>query len=470
MEPPDRLESTGEEVGVRKRIVWLTVAVASVAIGLFVIPLALVAERFYMNTEVSELERQASSVVSDVSGDVQRGRAPSPAWINDEIDAAVYDDRGVKIAGDGPGLGGDTVLAAIRKGEVEHSDENLKELVVAIPIFHDGDVKAVVRSTRSGEQVIENLAYRYAQIALLAILAVLVTWLLAWRQAAKLGGSVEDLSRRALRLGDGDFTTEDRVTGIPEIDEVRSALNATATRLDALLARERAFSAEASHQLRTPLTGLQLRLEAALRSGRTDHTPAILASLAEVDRLERTITDLLALARGTRQKGILDLNGLLSEVDQVWGPRLGSQQRALRIRVEDDLPPVEASTAAIRQVLTVLMGNAVEHGRGTVTVSVRDIEDAVAIDVADEGSVSEGAGQDLFDRREPDAEGHGIGLALARRLVEAEGGRLQLRSPDPTTLTIFLPVTAPPVVDPGPSTPERGVQSVLQLPSGWTRP
>lgn len=457
----------------RRRIVLLTVVAAAVAIGLFVIPLLLVAERYYLQDEFTELERQASSVVADVTGSIQRDRVPPPSWIKDDIVAAIYDKRGAKLVGDGPALADDTVRKALREGDVDQSEGDLAELVVAVPIFHNGDVEAVVRASRSGSQVVNQLALRYAQIALLAVVAVLVTWLLARRQAAKLGGSVEDLSERALRLGDGDFTTEDRVTGIPEIDEVRSALNATATRLDALLARERAFSAEASHQLRTPLTGLQLRLEAALRSGRSDHTPAILASLAEVDRLERTITDLLALARGTRQKGILDLDGLLGEVDQVWGPRLGSQERALHIHVEDELPPVEASTAAIRQVLTVLLGNAVEHGTGTVTVGVRDIEDAVAIDVADEGSVDNGAeaggGQDLFDRREPDAEGHGIGLALARRLVEAEGGRLQLRSADPTTLTIFLPITMPAPVE-APVTPERGVQGVLPLPSGWSRP
>lgn len=453
----------------RKRIVLLTVAAAVVAIGLFALPLALIAERFYIQAEVADLERQANSVAADVTGAIQHDKVPPPSWINDNIVAAIYDKRGPKLVGDGPAMADSVVRRAIDDGDVKNSDDDLRELVVAVPIFHVGEVEAVVRATRSGNEVIENLAFRYAQMALLAVVAVLATWLLARRQAAKLGGHVEDLAQSALRLGDGDFSRESRITGIDEIDEVRSALNATASRLDSLLARERAFSAEASHQLRTPLTGLQLRLEAALRSGRTDHTPAIMASLAEVDRLERTIADLLALARGTRQKGTLDLGVLLTEVNQVWGPRLGSQQRALRIEVEDDPPVVEASTAAIRQVLTVLLGNATEHGRGIVTVAVRDIEEAVAIDVADEGSVTEGIGQDLFDRREPDAEGHGIGLALARRLVEAEGGRLQLRSASPTTLTVFLPAGVRHVAEPEPPiTPDRGLQVTAPLTGNWT--
>ena len=82
----------------RRRIVWLTVAAAAVAIGLFLIPLALIAEKFYMNEEAFDLERQANSVVSDVSADIQRGRAPNPAWITDKVNAAVYNERGAKIA------------------------------------------------------------------------------------------------------------------------------------------------------------------------------------------------------------------------------------------------------------------------------------------------------------------------------------------------------------------------------------
>ncbi|MEJ3652920.1 HAMP domain-containing sensor histidine kinase [Actinomycetes bacterium KLBMP 9759] len=423
----------------RRRIVLMTVLVSTVAICLFALPFAAVWQRFYTQIELAELERDAHSVAADALDDLRDGEVPNPHWLEDDITAAIYSPNGQKLVGEGPQTADGPVRKAMRSDEIE-PDKIQDGLVVAVPIYrnHDEQLLGVVRAWTPSTTANARIAERYLQMIGLAAVALLATWLLARYQARRLSVHVEDLSKAALRLGDGDFTVEERVVGIPEIDQVRASLNATASRLDALLARERAFSAEASHQLRTPLTGLQLRLEAALRAPGHDHTHAIRASLAEVDRLERTIADLLALARGNRQKGVLDLAGLLTEVHQVWGPRLGSQRRALRFAVEDNLPVVEASTAAIRQVLTVLLGNATEHGEGTVTVAVRDIEEAVAIDVADQGSVAQTEGADLFERREPDADGHGIGLALARRLVEAEGGRLQLSSPSPTTLTVFL--------------------------------
>ncbi|WP_300016094.1 HAMP domain-containing sensor histidine kinase [Pseudonocardia sp.] len=427
----------------RNRIVLLTVALSMVAISLFALPLAVVAQRFYTRIEFAELERSAHLVVDHISDQVRDGEVPYPDWIQDDVTAALYDPAGPKLTGDGPLLADHAVREAVEEGYVDTSDSP-DELIVAIPISEDGEIVGVVRASTPRGEATARIVERWMQMLALAVVVLVVTLLVARRQAARLARPVEELARAALRLGEGDFTTEERVVGIVEIDEVRSALNATAGRLDALIARERAFSAEASHQLRTPLTGLQLRLEAALRNPRADHTAAIQASLAEVDRLERTITDLLALARGSRQRGALDLPALLHEVEQVWGPRLGSRGRALRFTVDPDLPVVEASTAAIRQVLTVLLGNAVEHGTGAVTVGVHDIDEAVRVDVTDEGRVPTGKGFDLFDRREPDSDGHGIGLALARRLVEAEGGRLQLTCSAPTTLTAFLPTGARP--------------------------
>lgn len=431
----------------RKRIVLLTVAASSVAILLFVLPLAIVAQRFYTRIEYADLESRAHTVVDRISDDVRDHHVPGVRQLNlgdEDTGAALYGPDGNRLVGDGPPKGESLVTDTIDSGEVHEGDVD-GDLVVTVPIIDDGNAVAVVRAATPSGDAASRIATRWVEMFGLAVVALIATWALARYQSRRLAEPVEDLARAAERLGDGDFSIEERTVGIPEVDEVRSALNATAARLDALIARERAFSAEASHQLRTPLTGLQLRLEAALRTPGSDHSAAIRASLAEVDRLERTIADLLALARGTRQRGLLDLPALLTEVSQVWGPRLGGQERALHFAVEPGLPPMEASTAAIRQVFTVLLSNAVEHGAGAVTVGVRDIDDAVAIDVSDEGSLP--VGPDLFERREPDAEGHGIGLALARRLVEAEGGRLQLTRSDPTRLTVFLPVGTPGTVD-----------------------
>ena len=87
----------------------------------------------------------------------------------------------------------------------------------------------------------------------------------------------------------------------------------------------------------------------------------------------------------------------------------------------------------------MLIDNADRHGAGTVTVAVRALDDAVAIDVADEGPPLHIDHAVLFQRRAAQAAGHGIGLALARRLAESQGGRLRLATPDPPTFTVLLP-------------------------------
>jgi signal transduction histidine kinase len=211
-----------------------------------------------------------------------------------------------------------------------------------------------------------------------------------------------------------------------------------------MLARERSFSADASHQLRTPLTGLRLRLEAALDRPGQDLRQAITDGIAAADRLEQTIEELLALARDTRSSNTapLDLPALLEEIEAGWHDRLAAQDRKLHVAVDPHAPVSLASTAAVRQVLTVLLDNAATHGSGTVSVAVRNAVDALAIDVSDEGAGITAPEPELFTRRSRLAEGHGIGLALARSLAEAEGGRLRLTRPAPPTFTLLVPAQA----------------------------
>jgi signal transduction histidine kinase len=425
---------------VRTRIVSLAVLAAVLAIGLFGGVLAVVVVKKAMSDERNTLLRTADAAAAAVTADVLRGNMPTDLPDpKGETRLAVYVDRGLRILGTGP-QGGDAQVDRALHGEGSTGDL-AGDLVVAVPVTHDSDVIGAVRAASPRSAVYRQVARDWLVMLGLAGLAIGMVWLVARRQARRLAGPLEELSDAARRLGDGDFSVRTEPVDIPEIDAVGTALNSTAGRLDDMLARERAFSADASHQLRTPLTGLRLRLEAALDRPEQDLRHAIMAGIDAADRLEQTIEELLALARDTRSShsAPLDLPGLLDEIERGWHDRLAAQDRALRVAVDPQAPVSLASTAAVRQVLTVLLDNAAIHGSGTVSVAVRNAADALAIDVSDEGTGITAPEPELFTRRSRLADGHGIGLALARSLAEAEGGRLRLTRPAPPTFTLLVP-------------------------------
>ncbi|MCD0453003.1 HAMP domain-containing histidine kinase [Actinocorallia sp. API 0066] len=422
----------------RRRIVSLSVMASVLAISLFGLPLAAGVARYYMADERGDLERVATQATLAVSADLLSGRdVGTLPRVDSEVSLGLYDGTGRKIKGVGPERNDDAVRGAL-EGEVESEDDGFT-MAVAIPVVSEaGVVIAVVRAQMSQWEAYGQIALTWLFMLGIAAAAVGLTWLLARAQARRLALPIEDLAVTATRLGEGDFSVRTRRSGIPEVDAAGACLDATAARIDGLIARERAFSADASHQLRTPLTGLKLRLEAALEDPAHDPGQTLTQAIATVDRLEDTIADLLALARGTpRQGDPLDVPALADEIERTWHRDLAA--RPLRVTVEPDLPPSTASAAAVRQILTVLLDNAARHGSGTVTVTIRDASGALALDVADEGAIN--ADESLFDRA-PTREGHGIGLPMARTLAEAESGRLTLTSHSPTTFTLLLPGTA----------------------------
>lgn len=421
----------------RRRIIGLAVLAAILATSLFGVPLALGAANFYLNDERGELEHLADTAAIAISPDLVQGQLTDLPPAEPETQLAVYDPTGARMLGTGPDAPDSLVSAALTGSTARGSTG--ANLVVAVPVVDDGNVIAVVRAATPRSQVYARTATTWLVMLGLAALAILLTWVVARRQAGRLAAPLESLAKAADTLGEGDFSVRTEPSGIPEIDMAGRSLNSTAHRLGAVLTRERAFSADASHQLRTPLTGVRLHLETALEAAqdRPATREAIDAALTEVDRLERTISDLISLARHSSNGQPLDAAPLMNEIRAEWHARLAAVGRPLRLVQEPELPATTARTAAVRQVLTVLLDNAVKHGRGTVTFTARDAGGFLALDVADEG-----AGPGPRPESEPPAapENHGLGLELARSLAEAEGGRLIIAT-DSAVFTLLLPAS-----------------------------
>jgi signal transduction histidine kinase len=425
---------------VRPRIVTAIVGVAAVAVLLVGIPLALAVKHLYTSQEVLRLEREASETRRAIDA-TTLGGAGDPIELpkTGPVSFAVYDPDGHRIAGTGPSVA-DTAVRAALLGDVRDARFG-GAIVVAVPINGNERITGALRASKSASYVVDRTRRTWVAIALIGAAALLIAALLALYLARRLTRPVVTLVGSAERLGAGDFSVRTQPSGVDELDHLGHALDTTAERLGGLVARERAFSSDASHQLRTPLAGLRIHVESALTTPGTDLRAALEGTLEPIDRLEETVDSLLQLARDTQvDRSPLDLTRLVNELDRDWHGPLASAGRPLRVTVDASIPAPSISEPAVRQILDVLVDNSMRHGRGVVTVDVRRVPGAVAVRVEDEGTVVLDPTL-IFQRRNDN--GHGIGLALARTLAEAEGGRLVLERPGPSPkFALLLP--APP--------------------------
>jgi len=422
---------------VRARILLAIVGTTALAAVVLTVPLAVFAVRREHEQSVREMSLEAQQVVIDVTragsldaSDIQRWDAE---W---NLQVGVYLPNGRRVAGSGPDVADHVTRRAVYLQTNERVDGSV---VVAQPVVVRGEKVATVRVTEQTPETGKRirrvlLALGAFDVAVVAFAAGVGAVL-----AGRLARPVRRLRDDAVRLGAGDFAMSPVRSGIGELDETSAALADTASRLGETLRREREFTANSSHQLRTPLASLRVLLEGEIETPRADASTALHEALDEVDRLQATIATMLDVARGEpieRAAVVLD----------DWARELGSRWDASGRRVEVVVGPgptrCNVSRAVVDQVTDILVTNALEHGRGAVTVSIGGGTGRLVVVVADEGRLERDPA-DLFRRNDPDAAGNGLGLALARSLAEAEGGRLVLDSVEPTAFRLSLPLHRP---------------------------
>ena len=407
-----------------RRILVAMLSIAVLAIVLFAVPLAILVERFVDEDAMLRVERQAilaaRVVPEDFAARTDAVELPSNTV---GIQLGLYDLDGQLVSGNGPPKA-DTATSGALANHVTDTETD-QARVVAVPVSADELIIGAIRAQQSTAGSDARTQRIVVLLGSLALGVVAVGAGLGYVIAGRLARPVRDLRDAAVRLGDGDFTLDVPRSDIPEIDQAAVAMTATAARLDALVARERSFSADVSHQLRTPLAGLRAAIETELEFPRPDRTVVLRESLDDIERLERTIVELLAIAHASQPDGAsVSFAHILGELNAAWRGRFAMVGRPLTIGAAHDAPEVRGNPIMLRHALDVLLDNALTHGAGEVRIDHHVGADTVTITVADEGpGFSDSAPRaEAGTRAKP-----GLGLPLAQRLVEALPGRLVLR-------------------------------------------
>lgn len=304
----------------------------------------------------------------------------------------------------------------------------------------DDEVTATVAiSTASKVQQVVGQGLIVVAISLGALAAAMAV---AWFYTRRLTQPFEDFKDFIASVATGDRRGLKKRYGLPEIDMVAEVLDTGVTRFDEMLERERQATQDASHQLKSPLTAISMRLEEIAMTDDLDvaHEEAAIA-LAQVERLSGVVDEVVGVMRGQRSSMPVEftVDSMVHDQVQEWLPAYRAVGRDLRVSGRDGIRVV-AEPGAQAQALATLIENSLAHGAGLTTVRIRLTSGWAVIEVADQG---DGVPPELegrvFDRSVSGGGSSGLGLAVARTLVSGDGGRLELTSARPAVFAILLP-------------------------------
>lgn len=289
-----------------------------------------------------------------------------------------------------------------------------------------------VANHRVHEEWRDLILYGLLMLALAVCFGIVISGSLV-RPLRKIGRDVE-------AVGHGDLEVRvDETLGPKELQTLARAINSTQTRLIALLESQRAFVEDASHQLRTPLTSLQLHLENLQAAVGSTNEGDLNYVLGEMNRLTRIVDSLLALARNEAKAPALvtiEVHDIVVERAEVWRALAGEMDLELVVEVVDALTAM-AVEDVLEQVLDNLLSNAfdVTPRGGRVRITAQEFDDRVELHVIDNGPglgpvEREMALRRFWRGRDNQSEGTGLGLAIVAQLLSLSGGSIELREAD----------------------------------------
>ena len=441
-----------------KRLVVSYLAVTLVVLVLLEVPFGIFYERREIEQLTSAVDRDASVVATIYEDTLENGSIPDPTAAEryarrTGARVVLVDRRGVSLVDTEQTVPRDfstrpeiaTALAGRRSTGTRASrtlDTDL--LYVAVPVASGGEVYGALRLTLDTRDVDAQVGRFWLRLAAIALVVVAAICLVGWLAARSVTHPLRRLNETARRYGRGELDAPPPTGGPPEVRELADTMAAMAAELSGLIAEQRAFVADASHQLRTPLTGLRLRLENLQSQLDAAGADQIDAAVEEIDRLSTLVGDLLRLARADRHAEVepTDLAVVAAERVDIWSAVADASDVALVLRADDDHLVCGAVPGALEQVLDNLVDNAIGAAPpgSTITVTVGRADSGPAVPgpgtmaarlvVADQGP---GLGDEdklratrRFWRGDASRPGSGLGLAIVAELVRSSGGELGL--------------------------------------------
>lgn len=313
-----------------------------------------------------------------------------------------------------------------------------------------------VQDTRlsQGQSPVPALVYVISWLAVIAVSIASVLWACGWvveRRVPRLTEPMRQLATRAEEYGSGGFVLDPvrdadgpaapLISGIQEIDTVSRTLDSNTRSLVRALSSERSFAADASHQLRTPLAALLMRLEEIIAAEDLELIRAEgEVAITQTERLAGVVDDLLHRSRAGHADGgrSVSVDTVLTQLQREWRPAFQSAGRDITVGVERGMI-VRSSASAIGQILDTLVENSLKHGGGVVTVEARRSGPSAVLEVRDEGpGVPDDLSVHIFERAVTGGGGTGLGLSVARETAESFGGRLELIQARPAVFALYV--------------------------------